>query len=65
MSTDNGPLEGKVAVVTGGGRGIGLMLAQGLLRAGAKAYLCSRKSSDLEAAVDAAELARRGPRRLR
>ena len=52
MSTDNGPLEGKVAVVTGGGRGIGLMLAQGLLRAGAKAYLCSRKSSDLDAAVD-------------
>ena len=52
MSTDNRPLEGKVVVVTGGGRGIGLMLAEGLLRAGAKAYLCSRKSSDLDAAVD-------------
>ncbi|MGV1007912.1 MAG: SDR family oxidoreductase [Dermatophilaceae bacterium] len=53
MSTDYRPLEGKVAVVTGGGRGIGLMLAEGLVRAGARAYLCSRKASDLQAAVEA------------
>jgi NAD(P)-dependent dehydrogenase (short-subunit alcohol dehydrogenase family) len=28
-------LDGKVAVVTGGGRGIGVMMARGLLQAGA------------------------------
>lgn len=28
-------LDGKVAIVTGGSRGIGLMAARGLLRAGA------------------------------
>ena len=33
--TDMFRLDGKVAVVTGGGRGIGLMMARGLLQAGA------------------------------
>jgi NAD(P)-dependent dehydrogenase (short-subunit alcohol dehydrogenase family) len=37
-------LSGKVAVVTGGTRGIGLMMARGLLRAGARVYLSSRKA---------------------
>ncbi len=45
-------LSGKVVVVTGGGRGIGLMMAEGLLRAGAKVYLSSRKAGDLEAAAE-------------
>ncbi|MCW2652592.1 MAG: hypothetical protein QOE41_4694 [Mycobacterium sp.] len=45
-------LSGKIAVVTGGGRGIGLMMAEGLLRAGAKVYLSSRKAADLDAAVE-------------
>ena len=45
-------LSGKVAVVTGGGRGIGLMMAEGLLRAGAKVYVSSRKATDLDAAVE-------------
>ena len=45
-------LSGKVAVVTGGGRGIGLMMAEGLLRAGAKVYVSSRKITDLDAAVE-------------
>jgi NAD(P)-dependent dehydrogenase (short-subunit alcohol dehydrogenase family) len=36
-------LDGKVAMVTGGGRGIGAMMARGLLQAGATVYLCSRK----------------------
>jgi NAD(P)-dependent dehydrogenase (short-subunit alcohol dehydrogenase family) len=45
-------LEGKVAVVTGGSRGIGAMAASGLLQAGAKVYLCSRKAEELKAAAD-------------
>lgn len=35
-------LEGKVALVTGGSRGIGYMMAQGLLQAGAKVYITAR-----------------------
>jgi NAD(P)-dependent dehydrogenase (short-subunit alcohol dehydrogenase family) len=38
-------LGGKVAVVTGGSRGIGLMIARGLLQAGAeRVYISSRKA---------------------
>ncbi len=49
-------LDGKVAVVTGGGRGIGVMIARGLLQAGAaKVYLAARKADELDAVV--AELA--------
>ncbi|TFV64886.1 UNVERIFIED_ORG: SDR family oxidoreductase [Bacillus sp. AZ43] len=44
-------LTGKVAVVTGGTRGIGLMMARGLLQAGAKVYISSRKAEAGEAAV--------------
>jgi NAD(P)-dependent dehydrogenase (short-subunit alcohol dehydrogenase family) len=44
-------LDGKVAVVTGGGRGIGVMIARGLLQAGARVYLSSRKEAELDAAV--------------
>lgn len=51
--TDLFRLDGKVAVVTGGGRGIGLMMARGLLQAGASVYLSSRKEAELDAAVDA------------
>jgi NAD(P)-dependent dehydrogenase (short-subunit alcohol dehydrogenase family) len=50
--TDLFRLDGKVAVVTGGGRGIGVMIARGLLEAGAaKVYLAARKAAELEAAV--------------
>jgi NAD(P)-dependent dehydrogenase (short-subunit alcohol dehydrogenase family) len=52
-------LTGKVAVVTGGTRGIGLMIARGLLQAGASVYISSRKPEAGEAAV--AELAAHGP----
>ncbi len=45
-------LEEKVAVVTGGSRGIGLELARGLLAQGAKVVICSRKQENLAAAVD-------------
>jgi NAD(P)-dependent dehydrogenase (short-subunit alcohol dehydrogenase family) len=51
-------LSGKVAVVTGGTRGIGLMMARGLLQAGARVYLSSRKAEAGDAAV--AELAEFG-----
>jgi NAD(P)-dependent dehydrogenase (short-subunit alcohol dehydrogenase family) len=46
-------VEGKVVVVTGGSRGIGAMIASGLLRAGAKkVYLCSRKADELAHAAE-------------
>jgi len=51
-------LTGKTAVVTGGTRGIGLMIARGLLQAGASVYLSSRKPEAGEAA--AAELSVHG-----
>jgi NAD(P)-dependent dehydrogenase (short-subunit alcohol dehydrogenase family) len=44
-------LTGKVAVVTGGTRGIGLMMARGLLQAGASVYVSSRKPEAGEQAV--------------
>jgi NAD(P)-dependent dehydrogenase (short-subunit alcohol dehydrogenase family) len=47
-------VSGKNALVTGGGRGIGLMIARGLVQAGARVVIASRKAGDLEAA--AAEL---------
>ena len=43
-------LSGKTAVVTGGSRGIGLMIARGLLEAGARVYISSRKAGACAAA---------------
>jgi NAD(P)-dependent dehydrogenase (short-subunit alcohol dehydrogenase family) len=43
-------LSGKAAVVTGGSRGIGLMIARGLLEAGARVYISSRKAGACAAA---------------
>jgi NAD(P)-dependent dehydrogenase (short-subunit alcohol dehydrogenase family) len=46
-------LDGKIALVTGGTSGIGLMIARGLLEAGAAVYVSSRKPEAGEAAVQA------------
>jgi NAD(P)-dependent dehydrogenase (short-subunit alcohol dehydrogenase family) len=51
-------LSGKTALVTGGSRGIGFMIARGLLEAGARVIVSSRKVDQLEAA--AAELSKLG-----
>jgi len=42
----------KVALVTGGTRGIGLMIAEGLVRCGAKVYITSRKEDACKAAEE-------------
>ena len=52
-------LSGKTAVVTGGTRGIGLMMARGLLSAGARVYISSRKADACAAAER--ELSQYGP----
>jgi len=43
-------ISGKTALVTGGSRGIGLMVARGLVQAGARVIISSRKSEDIERA---------------
>ena len=44
-------IEGKVALVTGGGSGIGWMIAEAYARAGARVYIASRKLAELEARI--------------
>ncbi len=44
-------VSGKSALVTGGSRGIGLMIARGLVQAGARVLVSSRKSADVEGAA--------------
>ncbi len=51
-------VSGKVAVITGGSRGIGAMIARGFVENGVKTYITARKQVELEAT--AAELSKLG-----
>jgi len=51
-------VAGKIAVVTGGSRGIGAMIAGGLVRAGCRVYITARKAEACDA--KAAELSQFG-----
>jgi NAD(P)-dependent dehydrogenase (short-subunit alcohol dehydrogenase family) len=51
-------IEGKVALVTGGSRGIGLMIARGYVEAGARVYISSRNAEVCDQV--AAELSQQG-----
>ncbi len=51
-------VKGKVALVTGGSSGIGLMIARGFVEAGAKVYIASRKADVCKEV--AAELSKSG-----
>ncbi len=51
-------VDGKTALVTGGSRGIGFMIASGLVEAGATVYISSRKAEACEEA--AAALSKKG-----
>jgi NAD(P)-dependent dehydrogenase (short-subunit alcohol dehydrogenase family) len=58
MSAGLFDVSGKTALVTGGSRGIGLMIARGLVQGGARVIISSRKADDVNAT--GAELAKLG-----
>ena len=45
-------LDGKVVIVTGGSKGLGLIMAEGLAEAGANLVLCARKLEECERAAE-------------
>ncbi len=51
-------IEGKSALITGGSRGIGLMMAKGYVQAGAKVYISSRKADVCQKVAE--ELSQKG-----
>ena len=58
FSRDLFSLRGRTALITGGSRGIGKMIAAGFVAQGAKVYISSRKAEACEKA--AAELSKGG-----
>src|SRR4051812_24698184 len=62
MILDQFKLDGKVAIVTGAGKGIGAGIARGLADAGADVVCAARTASDIEAV--AASVHDRGRRAL-
>ncbi|MGH7844270.1 MAG: SDR family NAD(P)-dependent oxidoreductase [Candidatus Binatia bacterium] len=52
-----GQLDGKVALVTGAGRGIGKAIAMAYARAGAKVVICARTQPDLKRTAQEIQLA--------
>jgi NAD(P)-dependent dehydrogenase (short-subunit alcohol dehydrogenase family) len=58
MSAGLFDVSGKTALVTGGSRGIGLMIARGLVQGGARVIVSSRKADDVNATAQ--ELAKLG-----